>query len=76
MAMAGRVNAGLNVFVFIGAFALQAGIGAIVQYYSEPGAPFSPKGFQMAFGITLVLQMLALVWLLARSPWRQDARDH
>ncbi|TDI42380.1 MAG: MFS transporter [Acidobacteria bacterium] len=76
VAMAGRVNTGLNVFVFIGAFALQAGIGAIVQRYSEPGAPFSPEGFQMAFGTTLALQTLALVWLLARAPWRQGTRDH
>ena len=76
IAMAGRVNTGLNVFVFVGAFALQAGIGAIVQHYSEPGAPFSPKGFHMAFGIALALQTLALFWLLTTSPWRQRTRDH
>ncbi len=76
IAMAGRVNTGLNVFVFVGAYALQAGIGAIVQHYSEPGAPFSPKGFQMAFGIALALQTLALFWLLTTSPWRQRTRDH
>ena len=74
--MAGRVNTGLNVFVFVGAFSLQAGIGAIVQHYSEPGAPFSTEGFQVAFGITLALQTLALIWLLATAPWRQGTRDH
>ena len=76
IAMAGRVNTALNVFVFIGAFALQAGIGAIVQHYTEPGTPFSPEGFQMAFGAALGLQTLTLVWLLARAPWRQGTRDH
>ena len=76
IAMAGRVNTGLNVFVFVGAFVLQAGIGAIVQHYSEPGAPFSPAGFRVAFGTTLALQTLALVWLLKTAPWRQRTREH
>ena len=76
IAMAGRVNTALNVFVFVGAFALQAGIGAIVQHHSEPGAPFSPAGFRVAFGTTLALQTLALVWLLKTAPWRQGTRDH
>lgn len=68
--MAGRVNTGLNVFVFAGAFALQAGVGAVVQHFTPEGAPFSPRGFQVAFAIVLAVQLLSVVWLVLTSSWR------
>ena len=68
--MAGRVNTGLNVFVFAGAFALQAGVGAVVEHFTPEGAPFSPRGFQVAFAIVLAVQLLSVVWLVLTSSWR------
>jgi hypothetical protein len=68
--MAGRVNTGLNVFVFAGAFALQAGVGAVVEYFTPDGAPFSPRGFQVAFAIVLAVQLLSVFWLVLTSSWR------
>ena len=68
--MAGRVNTGLNVFVFAGAFALQAGVGAVVQHFTPEGAPFSSRGFQVAFAIVLAVQLLSVVWLVLTSSWR------
>jgi len=68
--MAGRVNTGLNVFVFGGAFALQAGVGAVIEYLTPDSAPFSPRGFQVAFAIVLLLQFLSVVWLVLTSSWR------
>jgi MFS family permease len=71
--MTGRVNASLNVFVFTGAFAIQAGIGAGISLWSEPGS-FSREGYSSAFAAALGLQVLCLVWLLLTSPWRR--RSH
>ena len=68
--MAGRVNTGLNVFVFAGAFALQAGVGAVIEHFTPDGAPFSTRGFQAAFAIVLAVQLLSLIWLVLTSSWR------
>jgi hypothetical protein len=62
--MAGRVNACLNVLVFASAFAVQAGIGAVISWFSS-GAGFSSQGYRVAFGGALALQTVALVWLRA-----------
>ncbi len=63
--MAGRVNACLNVLVFASAFAIQAAIGAIIDWWSEAGA-FSTEGYRVAFGSALALQTISLVWFRAR----------
>jgi MFS family permease len=65
IAMAGRVNACLNVLVFASAFGIQAAIGAIITWWSPAGS-FSTEGYRVAFGSALALQMLALVWFRAR----------
>ncbi|HEY7697156.1 MAG TPA: MFS transporter [Vicinamibacteria bacterium] len=62
--MAGRVNACLNVLVFASAFAVQAGIGAVISWFSS-GAGFSSQGYRVAFGGALALQTVSLVWLRA-----------
>ncbi len=72
MEMAGRVNTGLNVFVFAGAFAFQAGVGATIEYFSVPGAPFSPEGYRVGFAAVLALQVLAVAWLAITSSWRAE----
>jgi MFS family permease len=72
MHMAGRVNTGLNVFVFSGAFALQAGVGAAVESFSTPGEAFSPEGYRVGFAVVLALQLVAVTWLAATSSWRAE----
>jgi hypothetical protein len=67
--MAGRVNTGLNVFVFAGAFAIQAGIGAVLRAASGWG-PGPREAYGLAFSLVLALQAIALVWLVATSRWR------
>lgn len=71
--MAGRVNTGLNVFVFTGAFALQAGVGAVIESVTPPGSSFSPAGYRIAFGIVLAIQVVAAIWLAITSSWRVEA---
>lgn len=66
--LAGRVNTGLNLMVFISAFAAQWGIGVIISFWpvSSSGG-YSPTGYQAGFGVMLALQLLGLVWYLLQG---------
>jgi sugar phosphate permease len=61
--LAGRVNTALNLLVFMGAFAAQWGIGFIIGLWprSQSGS-FAAEGYQSAFALMLILQLLAFVW--------------
>jgi predicted MFS family arabinose efflux permease len=61
--LAGRVNTALNLLVFIAAFIGQWSIGAIIGHWSQEDG-YAPPGYQVAFGMVLVLQVVAFVWLL------------
>lgn len=61
--LAGRVNTALNLLVFVFAFIAQWGIGAIINAYSGGDTKhYQPIGYQIAFSITLALQVLAMCW--------------
>ncbi len=61
--LAGRLNTGLNVMVFVIAFAAQWGIGAIIGLWPATATGgYHPDGYRAAFGLTLVLQFAALLW--------------
>ena len=63
--LAGRVNTGLNLLVFVLAFAGQWLTGIIIDIY-PPGADdgYSPTGYSMAFAILLSLQVAAFIWYI------------
>lgn len=68
-ALAGRVVTSLNLFAFAGAFAVQWGMGAILDRY--PGAldgSYAGEGYRLAFGSVLALQAAALLWMWLRAP--------
>ena len=61
--LAGRVNTSANVLFFFGAFAAQAGMGALINLWPTTAAGgYAPEGYAAAFGTMLVLQILALSW--------------
>jgi predicted MFS family arabinose efflux permease len=61
--LAGRVSTGLNVLVFMVAFAAQWGIGAVIDLFPVSAAGhYSPQGYHASFAILLVLQALSLAW--------------
>jgi MFS family permease len=62
--LAGRVNTGINLLVFVVAFAGQWGIGAIINLWSVEAGSYHPSGFQAAFGLVFMLQAGALAWYL------------
>lgn len=63
--LAGRVNTGLNMFVFVAAFAAQWAIGLIIGLWPETvSGAYHPNGYRAGFGMLLVLQILAAGWYL------------
>ena len=66
--LSGRVNTALNLLVFVAAFAAQWGIGAIINLWPVvTGDGYAPAGYQAAFAVMLLLQLLSLVWFSITS---------
>jgi predicted MFS family arabinose efflux permease len=63
--LAGRVSTGLNVLVFVAAFAVQWGIGALIALFPVTASGnYSPQGYHASFAILLGLQAACLAWYL------------
>ena len=70
--LAGRVNTGLNLLVFVSAFAAQWGSGAVIGLWDKtPEGNYDPDGYQAAFGVILGLQVLGLLWLIVFGKGRR-----
>lgn len=63
--MAGRVNTAVNLMVFVFAFALQWGIGAVIDLWGRDAAGnYPPEAYAAGFGGPAALLTLAVAWLL------------
>ena len=63
--LSGRVNTAVNLLVFVAAFSAQWGIGAIINLW--PGTAvggYAPAGYQAAFGMLLLLQIVSMLWFI------------
>ncbi|MBP8183556.1 MAG: hypothetical protein KAX88_05610, partial [Rhodoferax sp.] len=63
VSLSGRVNTALNLLVFVGAFVLQWGIGAMVDAIASTGMTRA-DAFRTTFSALLVAQVLAFAWFL------------
>ena len=71
--LAGRVNTALNLLVFVGAFAAQWGVGAVIDLWPErAGGGYDPAAYRVAFGILLGLETLGLGWVVVA--WRRGVK--
>jgi MFS family permease len=62
--LAGRVNTALNLLVFISAFAVQWGVGAIISLWpTGANGNFAAEGYRVAFAVLLAVQVAGLVWV-------------
>jgi MFS family permease len=68
--IAARANGALNLLHFGCAFAVQYGIGLIVASWVPEAGHYPLVAYQAAFGLTLLLQAVALVWFAV--PWLRD----
>lgn len=69
--LSGRASTSFNFLVFMGAFALQWGLGLLIDAFRALGAP-EAQAMRMAFGVWVVLQAIALIWLI--RPGRPGGR--
>jgi predicted MFS family arabinose efflux permease len=60
-ALAGRVNTALNLLVFLGAFSIQWGFGALVEVLQRGGMALR-SAFQASFAILLAMQVASWLW--------------
>jgi len=74
--LAGRVNTGLNVIVFVVTFGGQWGIGEIINLWPVLlDGRYAPAGYQAGFGLMLGMQVLSVIWfILAGKRMRQHTR--
>jgi MFS family permease len=69
--LAGRASTAVNLLVFVGAFATQWGIGAIVNLWPAEDGRYPVIAYQAGFGTFVVGQLVALAFFL---PWREAPR--
>lgn len=70
--LAGRANTALNLLVFVGAFAAQAGVGALIDGLGGLGMA-APAAHRVALGIMLALSAAAFVGFLRAG--RRDTEE-
>ena len=63
--MAGRVNAGLNVFGFVGMFSGQWAFGLVLDLWPQTAAGYSPQAYPWAIALLWGVQVAGLAWFLA-----------
>ena len=57
--LAGRVNTALNLLTFLGAFAAQWGIGAVINLWPASDSSYAIAGYRAAFGLMLGLKLIS-----------------
>ena len=67
VAMAGRAATALNVFVFLGIFACQWGVGVVVNLWPRgPSGAYPAEAYQAAFALLLAVELVGLGWYLLK----------
>jgi MFS family permease len=58
--LAGRVNTAINLILFVAAFFIQWGLGAIVDLWEKVAGHYPPPAYAAAFGVLFFAQVVAL----------------
>ena len=72
-ALSGRVSTSLNLTVFLGAFAVQWGLGEIISLWPTEGKGYAPESYGAAFGSLAVLQLFGLLWFIFLNAMKHKA---
>lgn len=63
--LAGRANTGLNLLVFVAAFAAQWVIGLVINFWPQAASGgYNASGYRAGFGLVVALQLMAAAWYL------------
>jgi len=72
----GRAQTAINLLLFASAFAAQALIGAIIDLFpTTADGGYAPDGYQTAFALLLLVQVLAFLWYLRPEPAHDGTRS-
>lgn len=71
--LSGRVSTSLNLTVFLGAFAVQWGLGEIINLWPSEGKGYAPESYGAAFGSLAVLQLSGLLWFIVLNGMKNKA---
>ncbi|MGA0321142.1 MAG: MFS transporter [bacterium] len=71
--LSGRVSTSLNLTVFLGAFAVQWGLGEIISLWPPQGKGYAPESYGAAFGSLAVLQLFGLLWFIVLNAMKHKA---
>lgn len=76
--LSGRVTTGINLLVFVAAFACQWAIGAVIDYFSTSREQMAVSGFNWSFGGLLLLEIIGLVFffLLQEKSIDDSVKEH
>jgi MFS family permease len=61
--LSGRVTTALNLLLFVGAFSLQWGLGAVIDGLTAAGLA-APTAYRATFALLLILQVTCYAWFL------------
>jgi predicted MFS family arabinose efflux permease len=69
-ARSGRAHTAINLILFATAFVVQALIGWVIDQFPPTAAGgYDPKGYQLGFGLCLLVQLISFFWYI--SGWRR-----
>ena len=71
--LSGRVSTSLNLTVFLGAFAVQWGLGEIISLWPNEGKGYAPESYGAAFGSLALLQLSGLLWFIVLNAMKHKA---
>ncbi|MBC7905572.1 MAG: MFS transporter [Rhodospirillaceae bacterium] len=74
--LAGRATTSINLTMFLAAFLLQWGLGAIIGWWPKGEAGWPPEAYTLAFGIPSVLMAAALLWFIPAARTAGKAEPH
>ena len=70
------MNTGINLLVFICAFAAQWGIGAIINLWPVTATGgYAPPGYQAGFAMMFSLEVVALLWFFIANNRMARSKD-
>ncbi|GIR61097.1 MAG: MFS transporter [Pseudomonadota bacterium] len=71
--LSGRVSTSLNLTVFLGAFAVQWGLGEIINLWPSEGKGYAPESYGAAFGSLTAFQLFGLLWFIVLNAMKHKA---
>ena len=75
-ALTGRVSTSFNLLIFLAAFGLQWGLGAVINLWSSANGSYPEAAYQTALAVCLAVQVPGLLLWLGFKPWQLASASH